>query len=49
MPTNEVTDKPSASSTEIEQFVQAITAGLPANVDHLEAYAKAQANDRICS
>ena len=49
VPTNEVTDKPSASSTEIEQFVQAITAGLPANADHLEACAKAQANDRICS
>ena len=29
--------------------MQAITAGLPANVDHLEACAKAQANDRICS
>ena len=49
VPLNEVTDKFSASSTETEQFVQAIPAGLPANADRLEAYAKAQANDRICS
>ena len=48
-PLNEVTDKFSASYTETEQFVQAITAGLPANADRLETYAKAQANDRICS
>ena len=46
---NEVTDKFSASSTETEQFVQAITAELPANADRLEAHAKAQANDKICS
>ena len=38
-PLNEITDKFSASSTETEQFVQAITAGLPANADRLEAYA----------
>ena len=48
-PLNDVTDKFSANSTETEQFVQAITAGLPANGDRLKAYAKAQANDRICS
>ena len=29
--------------------MQAITVGLPANADCLEAYAKAQANDKICS
>ena len=46
-PLNEFTDKFSTSSTETEQFVQTITAGLPVNADHLEAYAKAQANDRI--
>ena len=44
---NEVTDKSSVSSSETEQFVQTITAGLPANSDHLEAYARAQANDRF--
>ena len=48
-PLNDVTDKFSASSTETEQFVQAITAGLPANANRLEVYAKAQAKDRICS
>ena len=28
--------------------IKAITVGLPANADRLEAYTKAQANDRIC-
>jgi len=40
-----------ASSTpeEIEQFVQAITAVLPGNPDHLDNYSKAQEEDSICS
>ena len=32
-----------SSSTEMEQFVQVITAGLPASADRLEAFSKAQA------
>ena len=36
-PLNEVTDKSRVSSSETEQFVQAITVGLLANADHLEA------------
>ena len=39
----------SSSSQEIEQFVQAITAALPASPDHLDSYHKAQAEDSICS
>ena len=46
---NEVTDKFDVSSTKTEQFVQAITVKLPGNADRLEAYAKARANERICS
>jgi len=34
---------------EIEQFLQAITAALPANPDHLNSYSKAQTKDSICS
>ena len=37
------------TSTETENFVQMITAGLPASTNHLEAFSKAQANDAICS
>ena len=41
VPLNEITDKPSVSFVETEQFMKAITTGLPANADCLEAYAKA--------
>ena len=37
------------TSTETENFVQMITAGLPASANRLEAFSKAQANDTICS
>ena len=37
------------SPDEIEQFVQAVTAALPANQDSLDSYRKAQAEDSICS
>ena len=33
------------TSTEVEHFVDAIRAVLPASTDHLKAYAQAQAND----
>jgi len=46
---HEATNETSFSSTETEQFMQAITAGLLANAEHLEAYYKAPATDRICS
>jgi len=36
-------------SDEIERFVQAVTASLPANQDRLDSYRKAQAEDNICS
>ena len=39
----------STSSQEIEQFVQAMTAALPASHDSLDSYRKAQAEDSICS
>ena len=48
-PLNEVAEETRDSSTETEQFVQLITAGLPASTDHLEAFSKAQANDGSCS
>ena len=41
VPLNEITDKPSVSFVETEQFMKAIITGLPANADCLEAYAKA--------
>ena len=34
---------------EIEQFVQAITASLPASPSRLDSYSKAQAKDEVCS
>ena len=34
---------------EIEQFVQAITASLPASPSRLDSYSKAQAKDKVCS
>ena len=37
------------SSNEIEWFVQAIIAALPADKDGLDSYHKAQAEDSICS
>ena len=37
------------TSTETENFVQMITAGLPPSANRLEAFSKAQANDTICS
>ena len=48
-PLHEAEEATSCSSTEMEQFVQVITAGLPASTDRLEAFSKAQANDSICS
>ena len=39
----------SLSSQNIEQFVQAITAALPASPDRLDSYRKAQAEASICS
>ena len=39
----------STSSQEIEQFVQAVTAALPASHDRLDSYCKAQAEDSIYS
>ena len=49
-PLKEIPDaNSSTSSQEIEQFVQAITAALPASPDRLDSYRKAQAEDSICS
>ena len=48
-PLKESSDIAAASSTETEQFVQAIRAVLPASANCLETYAAKQANDRICS
>ena len=48
-PLHEAVEATSCSSTETEQFIQVITAGLPASADHLEAFFKAQVNDSICS
>ena len=42
-------DAAAVHSGETEQFVQAIRAVLPASADRLEAFAKSQANDKICS
>ena len=42
-------DAAAVLSGETEQFVQAIRAVLPASADRLEAFAKSQANDKICS
>ena len=48
-PLSDITDESSCNYSETEQFVQTITAGLPASADRLQAYANARANDRICS
>ena len=37
------------SSNHVEQFVQVVTAALPANQDRLDSHRKAQAEDNICS
>ena len=39
----------SLSSQNIEQFVQTITAALPASPNRLDSYRKAQAEDSVCS
>jgi len=36
-------------SAEVEQFVEAIIATLPASPDRLDSYSKAQATDQVCS
>ena len=48
-PLKETSDSSCYSSDETEQFVQAVTAALPANQDRLGSYHKAQAEDNICS
>ena len=49
-PLQETSDTGDCTSTnEIEQFVQVVTAALPANQDRLDSYRKAQAEDSICS
>ena len=46
-PLKDISD--ASSSSEIEQFVQAITATFPASTDRLDSYCKAQAEGSICS
>ena len=47
-PLQETADKSGLIPSETEQFVQSITASLPASEERLEMYAKAQATDKLC-
>ena len=48
-PLQETADKSGLIPSETEQFVQSITASLPASEERLEMYAKAQATDKLCA
>ena len=48
-PLRDSTQADITTSTEVEHFVNAARAVLPASTDSLKAYAQAQANSRICS
>ena len=45
----EPSSQASCCSREVEQFIQAITAALPASSSCLDSYSRAQATDQVCS
>ena len=48
-PIHESIETLNGNSIEVEQFIQTIITGLPADADRLEVFSKAQGNDSICS